>query len=291
MRSFGTFVKFIPPLLSRGKPGLIFLRLRGGIGNQLFIYFGGLYIANSLGCRILFDTRGIDHEDSIKEMSLPGHFLSNKLVLKLIDFFFLNRSQILDYDVEGIEAIKNRSLPLISVRGFFQSKLYYETLLKSGIIFENIFTNRLDTAGLSLMENSVLIHIRGGDFLNMKNEIGSLGTNYYIEVKKIIDLKGFRQIYVTTDDEIYASQLLNNAGFQEFIFLQQKSLRSYECLNYFRYFKSIFLANSTFSWWGAQLAPSDSEIYAPNIWFRKNLEDVNPLLCEKWIVLQSIWSD
>ena len=278
-------------IFHRYNSNIVLIRLRGGIGNQLFIYFGGLYIGQSLGCKIIFDTRGIDHQESIEGMSLPGHFMSNRFFLKLVDIFFTTKSKVIDFDVQGIEAINTKMNFIVPVDGFFQSKTYYESIVELGTSFKGIYGNCLDPAKFDVSVDSALIHIRGGDFKILNEDVGCLGLAYYSEVRKIINLKGLRNIYVTTDDEDYANQVLSDAGFREYIFLEKEGMRSYECLNYFRYFNTIFLANSTFSWWGAQLAPNKANVYAPNIWFRKYSSDKNPLFCQNWIALRSIWSD
>jgi len=53
---------------------------------------------------------------------------------------------------------------------------------------------------------------------------------------------------------------------------------------------SNIIANSTYSWWGATLNRSNSEVIAPMKWFR-SMKDPELLYPPRWKLIESKWED
>jgi hypothetical protein len=267
---------------------ILFLKLRGGIGNQLFIYFAGVFFADRLGMKLVVDPRGVDHNISIQELNLPGKFNSNRLFWRLIKFVV---SVSLS---DSLEDKSNRgSLNQMKVKshffltGFFQDSYYLDQMRSFGVLIE---AKNIDLGiGEIDFKNTALIHIRGGDYLLHSEEIGSLDLEYYKKVRSIIVERGVQRTYIITDDKPYASSLLKELDLSHVEFLDGGGLSDLDLLSSFSKFKYVFLANSTFSWWGAQLTRSDSEVYAPDIWFKTRKRDVEVLLMDHWKVIETGW--
>lgn len=113
--------------------------------------------------------------------------------------------------------------------------------------------------------NSLVVHIRGGDFTADAN--GRLGDWFYSKAMLYLSQK-FDALFVITNDRDYAKEVLQNFPYEiisrneaidDFIILQHAPLK--------------ILANSTFSWWAAELSINNCCIieihpYYPNLDWR-----------------------
>jgi hypothetical protein len=52
----------------------------------------------------------------------------------------------------------------------------------------------------------------------------------------------------------------------------------------------LIISNSTFSWWSAYISNKETNVVAPNKWFR-DLEDPKMLIPEHWHQVDSQWID
>ena len=120
--------------------------------------------------------------------------------------------------------------------------------------------------------NSVIIHIRRGDYLKFSNIHPTIDISY-IE-KCLNNLKDYNNIFVVSDDKEWC---VKNLNFNNITIV--KDLEDYEELWLISLFKNLIMSNSTFSWWGAYLNRyDDSKIYFPSLWFgpqgEKNIENI-----------------
>ena len=107
--------------IRKRKSSTIYLRLRGGIGNQLFIYFAGLYYADKLNMNLEIDTRGSDHNFSLSEFSLPGRFCRSRVYWKIVDLRRLRKRVVLESEIEKNYSLNSRKPSSFQLDGFFQS--------------------------------------------------------------------------------------------------------------------------------------------------------------------------
>lgn len=110
--------------------------------------------------------------------------------------------------------------------------------------------------------NTVVIHVRGGDFLN--NNYCSLGSTYYDNsLNEVADHRGI-SFCVITNDQKFAKNILN---IEDFYFVDSCSaLEDFAIL-----VKSRFkiLSNSTFAWWSGELSDENSTIIEPFSYYGK----------------------
>ena len=145
----------------------------------------------------------------------------------------------------------------------------------------------LNKEHIKICNENVIIHVRGGDFLKIKQL--NICDNYYY--KKAIEYalrKGFNTFKVISEDRQYAKEIIKEMK-KYFVDLKISILRSNSIKNDFNIIRSsklAILSNSTFSWWGAWLGKSKDQVIVPPFWFgRGGPRDIEDLIPDRWEVL------
>ena len=258
----------------------IYLRLAGGLGNQIFQYTAALLIKKESDL-IYFYTHALNsykagrNLELINFFELPqttyfhGSFFANivfKFRLAKITSFFgcndLNFSSILSNNNTG------QSKSSVYLDGYFQDAWSYEHIqplliqLSAGLKKDQ-FNNE------PYGQYDCIMHIRGGDFLaNLDNSLNSV--DFYIDALKL--LKGshaLTNIYVVTDDLQYSKSLLDiiKSKFKDINFSldhERKSL--FDDFMILLHAKSRVIGTSTFAWWASALDDKKSITMSPKSW-------------------------
>lgn len=105
---------------------------------------------------------------------------------------------------------------------------------------------------------SWVIHIRGGDYKFDQNF--AIDMDYYIEATK-----GKDNFYVITNDRNYSEKVLSNINLKFDFVCSNDALEDFLILTISN---NKILANSTFSWWAAELGSENSLIIQPEPFFK-----------------------
>jgi len=148
--------------------------------------------------------------------------------------------------------------------GYFIHNWKYEQIneLFSQLKLRPIYLNR---EHIKICNENVIIHVRGGDFLKIKNL--NICDNYYY--KKAIEYalrKGFNTFKVISEDRQYGKEIIKEMK-KYFIDLKISILKSNSIKNDFNIIRSsnlAILSNSTFSWWASFLSNSKKEFLVPS---------------------------
>jgi hypothetical protein len=163
--------------------------------------------------------------------------------------------------------------PNLNLEGFFQSEKYF---IRSQDIIQNLLTPKV---GGPIQWDHTAVHIRRGDYLNLKQEYVQLGMDYY---SKAMQMTATKNYIIFSDDMAWCK-----ANFQgdNITFSEGKS--PVEDLALMLSCEHTIIANSSFSWWGAYLNKNPSKIViAPQRWFGPNLpHDTRDLLPSQWTKL------
>ncbi len=275
------------------------MSLRGGIGNQLFQYFAGLHFALNRGMSVRFNDSGVDHGISIQTLGLPGVFEKNGISQKLSSklnhksSFLLKKNSIL-VDKIGFDNNLERFPSKSNIKGFFQTAFYYEEVQRRGIrlvLDDEQVGGPIQDYGKSMVENSVLIHIRRGDYLNGNLTLGNLSASFFRSA-----LEGFPKdasVHILSDanhDDI--SEFLASWEFSYSLVPRFSDVLDFEYLHLFGRASCIIGSNSSYSWWGAQLASPSTSVILPQPWFRAS--DLNAQIggrfyAGSWNTIPSVW--
>ena len=177
--------------------------------------------------------------------------------------------------------------PNIVYRGYFQSEKYFAHNRQA---IKNLFTlpqHYLDYVmtkyGSVLQGETLSIHVRRGDYVNLPNHHPLADMDYYKSAIDHILGKVAITKYVVFSDDI--NWCINTFGYDDnIVYISDEA--DFIDLYIMSLCKHNIIANSTFSWWGAWLNDNDSKIVvAPDKWFGSARSDLNTkdLIPETWI--------
>jgi hypothetical protein len=278
------------------------IRLVGGVGNQLFCYYAGAALAGKNNLQLVADASWTDpkvtnHESSIADFDLPGIWKNlpqeGKPIQKSIRVLNRNLDRIAFRlpSVRKMRGIKDNSLTLgwdpeifkqpspKFLWGYFQSWKYVHLAHSFGYPLRPKLKSRSHRLQELIREaeqqKAISVHIRRGDYLNVKN-FSLLGKTYYAEsISTLRDIGHHGPIWVFSDSPemvyelIQPDRLISDLGAVEQMFLMASC-------------DAHVIANSSFSWWGAWLDENQGTVIAPSPSF-KNGPAIQDLIPPTWI--------
>lgn len=247
------------------------IKLKGGVGNQLFQIALGLALQEHLQCRLSFDDSSY-HTDSFGRKSVLDKFSLNRFGIDLAslnnsDAVYLteniNETITLDQITEFITSKITNSIKIVYMDGYWQNPLFINekvaASIRSTIIADRDETFDALREKLHIKKNSIAVHVRRTDY----EHHGVLNSNYYLNLaqwlKTIIPNPEF---FVFTDEPNYTHYFFSNAGIPINIIDTKDDFTN---LTLMMSCHAHIIANSTYSWWGAYLSTSRF-VVAPESW-------------------------
>jgi hypothetical protein len=298
------------------KKNVVEVEIRGGLGNQLFTYFAGLYLSvlNDSKLRLKICQPAANetvHGDSISELNLKGDFFfeekrnicerfTMRVIAKLarsIQFFSFIRLHLLrryNSSEIGFDHNVKELKPPIVLMGYFQSWRYFDAIkdkINQPIEILKPSEWYREFSAKAVLEKPIVLHIRRGDYTNpINSNFGLLSGNYYRRALEMLpeDVK-LKQVWVFSDDPDQAKETLRDLKQYNFVWIEPPTSESaVESLLLMSLGSANIIANSTFSWWGAMLNRTGQVVIAPSKWF-KSQEDPRDLIPDSWIRVESDW--
>lgn len=281
----------------------------GGIGNQLFCYFAGYYLAKKLGCELRVDVSDIRNKRSLHDVSIE--------TLELQGEFFANSSSSVQHFSTRVRNKINRTVPILRIsknyfisneigfdpllddvkfpayiQGYFQSYRYFKDSSQSEmeISLKNPSSWYLQMEKTLSRNQFTSLHIRRGDYLNYSDTYGLLSAKYYEEAIRSLGRQDeLHQLHIFSDDIDAAREILKQIVPTDTVWISPPSeSNSVESLMLMTLARSNIIANSTYSWWGATLNKKKSAVIAPKKWFR-SMPDPEFLYPPEWELIDSHW--
>jgi len=281
---------------------MIITKLYGGLGNQLFQYAFGRYLAELKGVLLFLDINQFEKYKlrgyNLGEFNISENFI-NQSISKKYSFFESNRlnnlynklmfnngytkERTFDFD-EKLFEIKHNTIYL---EGYWQNERYFspiKNILRNEFTLRNqLSDNAKSTENLICSKtDSVSVHIRKTDFLKKENKkiFNDLTASYYKNaIKEMIHHSKNPHLFIFSDDFTWVKE---NIHFD----LPITYIDSYNPAHEDLYLMSLchhnIIANSTFSWWGAWLNNNKEKmVVGPKNWF-SNGRSVEPFKVESW---------
>jgi hypothetical protein len=134
----------------------------------------------------------------------------------------------------------------------------------------------------AVIQDPLMVHVRRGDYLN-ESSFGVLGINYYLKAISEIEKKqGVKPIWLFSNDPQKAIEIFPHEIQKRIRVVSEPELTAMENLQIMRLCNKHIIANSTYSWWSAQLARAEHpDVYFPDPWFL-SLNDPHALAPETW---------
>ena len=245
---------------------MVYLRLSGGLGNQLFQFSISYYLAKKYSQKLIIDVSSLSNYSSPRELELfkylnfpdgveicndrfsPYRFFFNKLRLARIlsfscDFFtFLN-----DKTIGKIEDLDNVTSENYFIDGYFISSIGQGLFCLLNDLIIELIKSDLKMDILSSNKENMVIHIRGGDFLNLP-QYNVCTEKYYRDAIEKIEYEN-ESVIIVTDDKSYAESLIEKLGFK--LDYEFSSGSMYDDFVTMSSAKILIGSNSTFCFWAA----------------------------------------
>lgn len=280
----------------------VVVRLLGGLGNQLFQYAAGRYLADQKGVSLILDERYVARKHCVSGL-LIGKFLvrmdylPNSLAVKFSDLklkfsrairrqmrpsFSAYHETEFTYDPQ----LSDQKVGTMLV-GFWQSEKYFpgHDILRQDLVLKApLPLPALDLVKRMKQSNSVAIHVRRGDYLSDPKTLAKHGVcseGYYHQALKLIRQKLVNpQFFVFSDD---AAWVKTNFDVADAVFVSDFGFAAEQDLMLISKCKHQIIANSSFSWWGAWLNDhAEKVVIAPTPWFDDRQFPDNDLIPPSW---------
>lgn len=265
---------------------LVVIQLSGGMGNQMFQY--ALYLQlKALGKNVkidditeyegrnarpirlsVFDAK-YETPTEVEMKCLTDSYLdlASKVRRKLTGrktAAYTEKSQLFDSKVWEMDRAY--------LMGCWQSEKYFVNVkdkVREAFTFKNMDLSKNMKAYAEAMENSnsVSVHIRRGDYLQVDEVYGGICTEEYYEkaMQKMREEMPDCHFFIFTNDVPWVKEHMQ--GEHITVVEGNDEDAGYVDMYLMIRCKHYILANSSFSWWGCYLNPSEEKkVIAPKIW-------------------------
>ena len=293
----------------------VIVRLRGGLGNQLFQYAAGMSLAIHHGTDLKLDKSFLDTTKRpfwpyfLDRFDIHERFATKEEIAKIPgardsvlatkfwafvgrydqSYYFYPTFVERSFSFDPNFFWTNKDVYLI---GYWQSEKYFvsiaDALRKEVTLKEPMPTASESMAEKIVQTESVSIHVRRGDYANharTNRQHGLCSLDYYKRcVKSISERIHEPHFFVFSDEPDWVMKNLRTGAPTSFVI----GNRAHEDLMLMSKCKHNIIANSSFSWWGAWLNPNKEKIVlAPGRWFAKPSIDTKDLLPESWTKVET----
>jgi len=292
---------------------MIVTSLKGGLGNQMFLYAAGLALARRKNTshkvdishfelyknpknketkrKLELDVFNVNLEiatkEEIEKVKHPYGIISKPLALAN---FYLQVFDFIKYPI-----LLNPNTKDIYLDGHYISEDFFKecegeireefTLRNESREFKE-FCRKIQKDG----KGSVSVHVRRGDYVTSKNankHHGVLDVDYYKRAWDILKQQvGDLKPYVFTELKEDIDWVKENMPFQgeNAEYMKEYEFTGPESMILMSKCSNNIVANSSFSWWGAWLNDNDQKIViAPKGWLKNGDGRNNRVVPESWI--------
>lgn len=287
----------------------------GGLGNQMFQFAFGKYLAIKNNTELKFDlnflldrspktnptfvnrdydlsifniNESIASKEEIKKLknrtdSLIADKIANKLLGNKKSYFKENEFHFSEDHLK----ISDNSY----IEGYWQSEKYFlaisNELRNHYFTFKSPLSEKSEILSTKIKQsNSVCINVRRGDFVT--NPVhGTMGIEYYSEGEEILLFKyKDLEMFVFSDEIDWCRKNLKFKSSVTFVSHEYAGEKFQDYLRLMSTCKQFIIPNSSFAWWAVWLCLNpDKTVIAPKKWFNYEAWNTIDLIPQTWIRL------
>lgn len=285
------------------------VEIAGGLGNQLFMFYAGLYFQELFKREVIFEISDLSRIEklhpgaNIRSLGLLDGYRTISESKPSFDRIATAISRVSRLSAKKLhtkrftpEEIGYVSPDLIRndvnvIKGYFQSWYYFDSLKEKPILSINNIPNPsswlIEKIERARCENILSLHVRRGDYaLPANRSHGILSVDYYRKV--LLSSRNYDSIWIFTDSPKEVKEEFSQLGHPIEIIVPPRNSDPVESLLLMSATKSIVISNSTFSWWSAMISEDNTQIYAPSKWFEFR-DDPTKLIPAAWNRIPSEW--
>lgn len=291
---------------------MVVVELQGGMGNQMFQYAVARHLAITHNSSLLIDTYYLNDrrprkDFTFRDFALDIFNIDAAIAPLAIAKRYSQRKSFVDKVINRIA--KPNSLQFVPekkfsfnaailslpdnvyLNGYWQTEKYFiaiQDIIRKDFRFKLPLPTPIQQLQTEIKNcNSVCLHVRRGDFLNVSLH-GTLGMEYYGKAVALINQKISNPVYYVFSDDInWCRQHIVLPG--NIIFYVGNEFAGEKSSGHFSSMiacKHFIIPNSSFAWWAAWLNTNpDKIVIAPKVWFHNFSWDTKDLLPPNWITL------
>ena len=265
----------------------VYCSIYNGIGNQLFSYALGLFLAKKYKKKLIIDLTKLNQINFLSKIGLKRDlqrdfelrrlgFCDTVISFNLIEFIrkikWLNDKKNIIADFRNThydlgEVKQNQNIFSIGWGDFNLVKEVLPEMRKTLSANFKITSKIANALKLIQVKNSVAVHVRRTDFLDPKISgyaIGICNDRYYNNAIRYISEKLENPFFIYFSDDI--EYVKNNSDPLNSYFVEGNA--GYEDFYLMTMCKHFILANSTFSFWAATLNSNPHKmVCVPQFWY------------------------
>jgi hypothetical protein len=257
------------------------VRLRGGLGNQLFQYFAGRLVATASDLPLHLDTSEVSLTHDAVGVRALSHGATEVRIWRptsghvpAMDLRWIERrwgmSRGLSYLTtvrEVLEATEADRAKRLVVDGFFSSRLIADEVRARGMDL-SIELRKPSTWFRSMEEAAsetrpVMVHLRRGDYRSHPHW-GLLDASYYRAALSALGSLGSGAVWVFSDEPEAAREVMSFMNPSHLVVIEApEDSPAAESLLLMASGSALVAANSTMSWWAGQLTEAPTAVPVP----------------------------
>lgn len=280
---------------------MLIIKLKGGLGNQLFQYGFGRLLAEQRNEQLKLDISALGKgKDTKRNFDLTKFNIQADLAtLDDLEKYtpspyirFIKQKIFRQFNIGYVPSLLSSKKHYFE--GYFQSYKYLDPIrdkLVTEITLKKPLDNYYQNISNQIIANqSVAIHIRRGDFANnqkIRSIHQTIDINYYQQALDLIKNKLSNPVYfVFSDDIAWAQKNLITNKPTIYVAAEKNSDPAQELILMSQCQHQI-IANSTFSWWAAYINQNQNKIViSPKKWNNKYQKHYRDLLPKNWQIIQ-----
>ena len=295
---------------------MIILKLKGGMGNQMFQYAIGRALSVKYGVPLGIDLsylldrtpRPKYHKFSFRNYDLE-YFNINARVVSQSAIPFIHRRHfkgILGVYIDGAKSIFDKIFNKgkyyffdknilekgenAYLDGYYQNPKYFASikdLLRKELTLKNPPTQKIQDLTREIREGqSLCINVRRGDYVG-DSQYEITGIKYFLgSFEKMKSLTPIGKIYVFSDDIEWCKNNLTFPCPTMFVGKEYSGAGFEAYLSLMSACHNFIIPNSTFAWWAAWLCPyNDKIVIAPKEWLKSFILGGDDIVPKEWIRL------
>ncbi|MBO3116192.1 alpha-1,2-fucosyltransferase [Winogradskyella sp. DF17] len=289
---------------------MIVVRLRGGLGNQLFQYAMGRRIALQYNTGLKLDLTSLlkksnspsvtNREYQLHIFNIEEAFLIHPKIISFLNKYKLNFVVQLIKFVRslGCVKVKEKSFTvdhnLITTpkkdaiySGYWQSETYFndiESQLRKDLEFKEVLSPEAQLLQNKIKDvTAVCVHVRRGDYVGngyfqtMDNNYFKAGADYLTSHNENL------HFFIFSDEPEWCKTNIDLGTNFTVVDYNTNGIRYKEDLELMASCDHFILSPSSFSWWACWLSTHERKmVVAPKKWFPDDTVDTSDLIGESW---------
>ena len=264
---------------------MVVVKLKGGLGNQLFQYAFARAMAIHYSTNsyldisdYLYDNHRVKRSFDLNLFDIKSEVIRSIADLKVnfLQSLFRQEAKLNFFKEKTIlydNQVYDLKLP-IHFDGYWQSFKYFDFMkadLQKELVLVSKNTKLQDSYFFRLkLFPSVAVHIRRGDYVTdeFTNQIhGVCSLEYYLNSIEYFKTKIPNvQFLIFSDDILYVKSIFGNVSNYIYVDGLDNHVEEFDLMKQCDHF---IISNSTFSWWAAWICSNeDKEVIAPTRWYK-----------------------